>query len=129
MTLEVGQVLVGQPVVGRTSTQGAPAQDAAVARASGLKAPVVPNLLHFAHMTELMLEHFGNDWRTSGSIDIRYVSFLYAGDTLRPHARVCSVEPSSTGRRVHLEVWCENQAGDVLASGTAACETADGSND
>ncbi len=125
--IEVGQVLAGEPVVGKTSKQGAPVQDAAVARASGLRAPVVPNLLHFAQLTELLLHHFGDAWRTNGEIDVRYVSFLYAGDTLRPSARVTAVEPSQGGIRVRLDVSCENQAGVVLATGTAECLLAAGS--
>ncbi len=117
-----GDVLEGPDVVARTSARGAPVQDPEVARASGLKAPVVPNVLHFAHLTELMLAHFGAHWRTGGDIDVRYVSLLYAGDTLRPRARVVSVEPEADGRqRVRLEVWCENQDAAVLAQGTAEC--------
>ena len=120
--LEPGDVMVGAPAVGFVTGQGAPVQDATVARASGLKAPVVPNVFHFARLTELMLDHFGDEWLTSGNVEVRYSSFLYAGDTLIPKAQVIAVSEDGDGRRrVAMEVWCENQDGAVLASGTAEC--------
>lgn len=119
--LRPGDTLASDAVVARTHTTGAPVQDPEVARASGLRAPVVPNIFHFARMTELMLEQFGPFWRTHGEIDVRYISALHAGDTLEVRARVLEVTSERDGERVRLDVWCENQDGAVLAQGAASC--------
>ncbi|MCK9486069.1 MAG: MaoC family dehydratase [Dehalococcoidia bacterium] len=120
-TFREGDTLVSPVVVAQTHSKGAPVQDPEVARSSGLKAPVVPNVFHFARITELMLEHFGAHWRTHGEIDVRYISPLHAGDTLQARARVLKVAPDPEGDRVHLDVRCENQDGAVLAQGAASC--------
>ena len=88
------------------------------------RTPVVPNLFHFARLTELMLDHFGDHWLTTGSIDVRYVTPLHVGDTLQPHARITNVTPAGQGDggvTVHMDIWCANQRGEELARGTASC--------
>lgn len=113
--MDVGEVLQGSAARPPTSAPGAPVQ-------AGGRGPVVPNLFHFARLTDFMLDHFGDRWFTDGEIDVRYVMPLHVGDTLTPRARVTSIEPRSDRETsVSLQIWCENQDGAVLAQGTAQC--------
>ena len=113
--IAIGQLFEGAVIRPQLVGDGAPVQ------AAGLRAPVIPNIVHFARMTELLLDHFGEGWLTGGSIDVRYVAPLHAGEALTARARVMAIEPDGQHIRVSLDVWCENQAGDDLARGTAQC--------
>lgn len=117
--IEAGQVLDGPIAHPPASARGAPVEGAELGSAA--RTPVVPNLFHFARLTELMLDHFGDDWLTTGTIEVRYVIPLHVGDTLQPHARVTRMEPQDDAVMVHMDIWCANQRGEELARGTASC--------
>ena len=85
--------------------------------------PVVPNIFHFAQMTELLVGQFQHNWFTSGQLSIRYLRPLQQGEELVIRAKVISYDDDNA-ERVNLSVWCENMNGELLATGDASCNWA-----
>jgi acyl dehydratase len=82
--------------------------------------PAVPNVFHFAQMTELLVGHFQQNWFTSGQLSIRYLKPLQQGEELVVKAKVVSYDEDNADR-VNLSIWCENINGELLATGDASC--------
>ncbi len=82
--------------------------------------PAVPNVFHFAQMTELLVSQFQQNWFTGGRLSVRYLKPLQQGEELVVKAKIISLADDDPNR-VNLSVWCENISGELLASGDASC--------
>jgi len=82
--------------------------------------PAVPNVFHFAQMTELLVSQFQQNWFTSGRLSVRYLKPLQQGEQLVVKAKIISHDDDDPNR-VNLSVWCEDVNGELLASGDASC--------
>jgi hydroxyacyl-ACP dehydratase HTD2-like protein with hotdog domain len=88
------------------------------AASEGYPNVLVQGHMHGAYLTEMLLNWAGPEgvlqrlqWSNRRA--------AYAGDTITCHGRVTRVHEEHGGRLVDLEIWTENQAGDVCAPGTA----------
>lgn len=98
--------------------------DPVAAQRDGLKRTVASGQNQMAFLHELLERSFGDGWVYGGSISVRYVRPVYAGDRITPHAEVGSITREEGGRDVvALDVWCENQDGHKTAVGTARAGT------
>ena len=117
----IGREITGPVKIARMpSNVGPTVHNDQLAKSAGLKGGFIVNEYHFAQITQMLLEYFGSTWFTHGEIEIKYITPLLDGDTFVPKAKVMTEKPPGTGR-LELQIWCENQRGDRLATGRANC--------
>lgn len=114
------RVITGQPIVGRSPHGASGINSEDMAKGLGLKGRVVPNLVHFAALTEMLLDEFGEAWLRTGQVHVKYLAPLYDGETLRPMATAVASHHLGESTVV-LDIWCENERGEELARGQATC--------
>ena len=81
-----------------------------------------------AYASEMLGEFFGEDWQLHGRIDMRFISGVAEGDTLRLHAKVMQRTQEVGGVAIEMEVWAENlnEPKTPSAVGTASCLVTNG---
>ena len=94
--------------------------DPVFARNAGLPAPIATGVLSSAFLSEMLTKAFGIEWMRSGSIDVKFIRPIYAGDTVTARGRITGRSETSTGVRIALEIWCETQRGELVTVGTAS---------
>jgi acyl dehydratase len=94
--------------------------DPAFAKGAGLPAPIATGVMSSALMSEMLAKAFGIDWIRSGSIDVKFIRPIYAGDTLTTRGRIAGKNQTSTGVRIALDIWCETQRGEPVTVGSAS---------
>ncbi|MDA0256119.1 MAG: MaoC family dehydratase [Chloroflexi bacterium] len=90
--------------------------DVAAAKAQGLRGPRAQGELSFALLSRLMTQRFGASFANGGSLDIRLIGEVQAGDTQTGYGAV--VESRADGSEL-CRVWVENQDGQLVTVGTA----------
>jgi acyl dehydratase len=93
--------------------------DPAFARDAGLPAPIATGVMSSAFLSQMLTMAFGVDWIRSGSIDVKFIRPIYAGDTVTARGRITGKSAISTGVRIALDIWCETQRGEPVTVGTA----------
>ena len=96
-----------------------------LARQAGQPAPVASGMHSVAHLGHLLRDALGDAWSNGGHLVVNHVRPLYAGDELTAHAVVTGVVEGSTGRRLLLDVWCQNAGGYKTTVGSADVALAD----
>lgn len=71
-------------------------------------------------LIDLMVDLFGEAWYGSGCIEAKITKSIYVGQTVQAKAAVSDRQSSPDGERIHLDVWCENGAGEKVLAGTAS---------
>jgi len=89
------------------------------ARAHDLPAAIAAGNHTLSFIVELLHDAFGDDYLHDSVLDVRFVAPVYAGDRVRAGGVITQREPSATGQRLTVAVWCENQRGRLVAAGTA----------
>ncbi len=90
--------------------------DVETALAQGLRGPRAQGELSFALVARLMARHFGTRFANGGSLDIRLIGEVQAGDAQTAHAAVA--ERRDDGSEL-CRVWATNQEGQLVTVGTA----------
>ena len=78
----------------------------------GFDGGTVAGSLHMEQFPPLMVEYFGQDWWRRGNLSLYFKKATFDGDPVRAF-----LEGQSATR---AKVWMENEAGDLVMSGTAA---------
>jgi acyl dehydratase len=94
--------------------------DTDFARRVGLQAPIATGVMSSAYLSEMLTRSFGIEWLRSGTLDVKFIRPIYAGDTVTARGRVTAKTATSTGIRVFLDIWCETQRGEPVTVGTAS---------
>ncbi len=94
--------------------------DATFAKSAGLSAPIATGVMSSAILSEMLTKAFGVEWIRSGSMDVKFIRPIYAGDTVTARGRISDKRETSTGVRIALEIWCETQRGEPVTMGTAS---------
>jgi acyl dehydratase len=94
--------------------------DPAFASAAGLAAPIATGVMSSAFLSEMLTKAFGVEWVRGGSMDVKFIRPIYAGDTVTARGRLIGKQETSTGVRLALEIWCETQRGEPVTVGTAS---------
>ena len=94
--------------------------DEAWARTKGFRAPLAQAMMSTAYVSELMTRFLGAGFVKGGTMSMVFVKPVYAGDRLTVHGVVKERRAETSGTRVVVEVWCENQDGEKTAIGTAS---------
>lgn len=98
--------------------------DDEVARAAGLPAAVAAGVQFMSYIFEMLHREYGFASVPGTVLDVRIRAPVFAGDTVTARGRVAAVE--GEGRRLHLDVWCENQRGERVIEGTAQVPVPEG---
>jgi 3-hydroxybutyryl-CoA dehydratase len=93
--------------------------DPQFAQNAGLPAPIATGVMSSALLSEMLTNAFGVEWIRGGSIDVKFIRPIYAGDTVTARGRITGKTETSTGVRIALDIWCETQRGDLVTVGTA----------
>ena len=132
MSLQVGQEISDRPYVislermlafsgGPLATPGWPARnlhtDADKAAEAGLDAPIASGIQYEGHLIKLLLGIFGDAWFREGTLTVKYVRPVRAGDTVRSRVKVTALE----GGVCTMEIHCEKADGEPALVGTATC--------
>src|SRR5688500_12538230 len=128
IAVTVGQVLptltkeVGQRKIDAYSSVRAKSihTDEAWAHAKGFKAPLAQGMMSTAYVSGLMAAFLGAGFVKRGTLSMAFVKPVYAGDRLTVHGIVKETRAEGAATRVVVDVWCENQAGQTTAVGTAS---------
>ncbi len=94
--------------------------DEAWARKKGFRAPLAQAMMSTAYVSELMTRFLGAGFVKGGTMSMVFIKPVYAGDRLTVHGVVKERRAETSGTRVVVEVWCENQDGEKTAVGTAS---------
>ena len=98
--------------------------DLEAANAAGLAAVVVSGTQWEGYLVGFLVELFGMHWFGHGELDIKIPRSVKIDETVQPKARLERREVRGDATRIELSVWCENQNGDQVLVGTAACTLA-----
>lgn len=90
------------------------------ARAVGLPSVVVPGGLALG-LTNALLSRWLREEGRLRSIGVRLVKMVWPNDHLTARARVSELRAGDDGREVDLDVWVENQKGELVLRGQATC--------
>lgn len=100
---------------------GSPHNDEYAKQVLGFRGALVPGVTVMAYMTEFMVQLFGKDWFTSGTITNQFIGGgVIDRDNVTMHAKVSGVEPEGGRKRVKLEIWLDREDGQKALVGTAS---------
>jgi hypothetical protein len=85
----------------------------------GLPRPIASGQVSFAYLHELLARQFGADFRQGGQLSVTFLKPVYAGDVVTAHGLVTKQEKVERRTRLLLQVWLENQNGQITAAGEA----------
>lgn len=117
---EVGSELASVTKIARNTAQGQGIHDEENARALGFKGALVPGVTSLAYVIEMLMSVFGENWMTTGEINLSFINPLYEGERVTTRAIVRDRGVEDRGLRLSLEVWAENEGGMKVAAGTAS---------
>jgi acyl dehydratase len=94
--------------------------DESMARTAGLREPIASAHMTISYMHELLNRFFGHDWVKGGTLKLRFIRPILAGDTVT-YKGIVKDKTEEGGRvRLHLDLWTENQRGQQTAVATAS---------
>jgi acyl dehydratase len=99
--------------------------DIEVARKAGLRDTLAQGMMEFIYATELLTSFFGPAWFTTGWQKMKFIAPVFSGDTLTACGVVTGESRDGDGRRLELEIWCENSARKMTAAGWASARVGD----
>jgi len=90
-----------------------------VAKAAGFEATVAQGLMTADYISEMMTNELGKEWFENATLSLAFLKPVLCGETVTANGWLAEAhEEGAVIRRVY-EVWCENAAGEPVASGTA----------
>ena len=90
-----------------------------VAKAAGFEATVAQGLMTADYISEMMTNELGKEWFENAKLSLAFLRPVLCGETVTANGRLAEAhEEGAVVRRVY-EVWCDNAAGEPVASGTA----------
>ncbi|GIW08640.1 MAG: hypothetical protein KatS3mg060_3445 [Dehalococcoidia bacterium] len=90
--------------------------DAELANQAGGRPPLAQGAISFGVLSRLLTERFGANYLEGGSLDVRFIERVYAGDTILARGEIVT-----RGHGViRLRVWCEKEDGTRVTVGTAS---------
>ena len=85
--------------------------DLPFARDCGLPSVAASATQYMGYMAQLMIDLFGVEWFWHGTMDVKFIDIVDAGDLLVSKAVVKSKEAAGGATKFTMDVWCENQRG------------------
>lgn len=97
--------------------------DYEAARRAGFEKPIAMGLQSQAFISEMLLNFFGKDWMTRGSISLAFIGTYGVADLVLARGAIRELEAVPEGVRRTLDVWLQQLDGTRVAAGTASCIT------
>lgn len=94
--------------------------DDAFAKSTGLPGLCAAGTQYQAALAELMIDLFGDDWLSSGTLAVKLVDLVMVGQTVQARATVTKIEPDKGSTVVHMDIWSERDDGAKVLVGTAS---------
>ena len=94
--------------------------DAEEARKLGFPNIVVQGMMTTCFVAELMLQRFGRGFLAGGRMDVKLTNVLWVDQRVTVRGKVRSQSREGTSRRVHCDVWVENDDGARILIGDAS---------
>jgi acyl dehydratase len=91
--------------------------DLEFAKDCGLPTVAASATQYQGYVVQLMISLFGFEWLSHGTMDVKFIRIVDAGDILVPKAVVRSKEIEGSTTKFTLEVWIENQRGEKVLVG------------
>jgi hypothetical protein len=93
--------------------------DPEFARGCGLPHVAASATQFQGYVVEIMVYLFGLGWLRHGTMDVKFINIVDAGDTLVPTVTIKAKEALDGGTRFIMDVSCENQNGSKVLVGAA----------
>lgn len=74
---------------------------------------------YMSYTAQLMIDLFGTEWLSHGTMDLKFTALVNAGDILVSKAVIKSKERANGATKFLMDVWCENQRGEKVLIGAA----------
>jgi acyl dehydratase len=96
--------------------------DAETARKTiGLDSPMASGRMSVSYALECLRRFFGDEiFNRSGSVDLRNLRPVRAGDTVTISGKVTEIRREANGQRVVVEISITNQKGDTTSAGSGS---------
>lgn len=91
--------------------------DPVYAAETGLKDPIQTGEMSSAYLAEMCVNHFGADFFRGARVQCKYVSSTFANEIITTHGIVREKTPKGSGFRFKVEIWADNEAGEVKTAG------------
>ena len=95
--------------------------DIEVARRAGLANTLAQGQMETVYLTELLTSFFGAAWFTGGWQKVKFIRPVYCGDMLTARGVVCEEREQDGHTMLDLDIWVENEKGEMTAAGWASC--------
>ena len=89
------------------------------AKQVGLGGTIAHGAISLGYFCEMLVGFFGEDWLEQGGFSVSFIMPVRPGYKLKYRGKVTGKEEDEKGKRVNLEIWCENQDGTKLVVGKA----------
>ena len=96
--------------------------DLEFAQACGLATRVASAAMLQAYLAELMVDLFGESWLRWGRLELKFVRPVEIDDRIVAYGVVTTKEVDGA---VYLDLWCENQRGEKVCTGTGKGRTSE----
>jgi acyl dehydratase len=93
--------------------------DLEFAKSCGLPSVGASATQFMGYVAQLMIELFGVEWLSHGTMDSKFLALVDSGDTLIAKAVLKSKEIEDQTVKFFLDTWCENQRGQKVLVGSA----------
>lgn len=91
--------------------------DPVYAAETGLRAPIQTGEMSSAYITEMCVNHFGEQMFKGARIVCKYVGSTYADEVIVTGGVVREKQPKGQGYRFVVDTWAENEAGEKKTVG------------
>ena len=89
------------------------------ARSQGLPGIIADGMISTNWIFGFLLDTFGDAYLQKGSLRTKYIKPIFEDQLVIAGLRVRQVEPAGVETRYALDVWCEDQSGQMLTVGGA----------
>lgn len=91
--------------------------DAEYAASTGLSAPIQTGEMSSAYISEMCVNHFGENMFLGARVTCKYVSSVLADEIITVRGVITQKTEEATGVRFAVDVWAENQHGEKKTVG------------
>ena len=87
--------------------------DPVTAAKHGFRAPIQTGMMSGAYLAETCVNFFGPMFFRNSTMEGKFVKPVYAGEVITTHGIVRERIPEGDGVRLKVELWADNEAGEV----------------
>ena len=86
----------------------------------GTSFTIASGRMELTYCTEALRNFFGPEaFGHTAKVRMMHIRPVRDGDTITAHGKVTEVKPEAAGKRVTVDIWCDNQNGDKTGVGSA----------